>query len=284
MELKKLSLDHKQILFDRLKGIDTGLSEYSFSNLFLFRETHKYHVLFDEHVFIRGVSYDGSPYIMPVSDLTTVDRLYIDTMFEHCKTIFPVPEEWLSLFDDSTFAITSIDSDSDYIFTVDKISTYRGRKLHSKRAHLNNFLARHEAKALPLLKENMSDAHLILNEWQAVTGALPHETDYLSCKEALDLYDELVLCGGIYYADNKPAGFLIGEELRPDTFALHFAKANREFPGIYQYMFNNFATVLPSQYRYLNLEQDLGIETLRSSKTSYIPDMKLKKHRVTMKV
>ncbi len=64
---------------------------------------------------------------------------------------------------------------------------------------------------------------------------------------------------------------------------LHFAKARIKFKGIYQFMFNNFASILPPKYRYLNLEQDLDKENLRVFKTSYQPDIMLRKARVRLK-
>ncbi len=110
------------------------------------------------------------------------------------------------------------------------------------------------------------------------------ETDYRPCLEALDRYEELVLCGGIYYATDEPAGFVLGEELNPETFVLlHFAKAQTMFKGIYQYLFNNFAKILPPPYKYLNLEQYLDKENLRIFKSSYVPDLLLKKTRVKLK-
>jgi hypothetical protein len=48
-------------------------------------------------------------------------------------------------------------------------------------------------------------------------------------------------------------------------------------------MFNRFAKVLPPQYRFLNLEQDLDKDTLRLAKSSYMPDSMLKKMRVSLR-
>ena len=85
------------------------------------------------------------------------------------------------------------------------------------------------------------------------------------------------------YADGVPAGFTLGEEAGDDTFVLHFAKARTQFKGVYQYLFNNFARVLPPKYKYLNLEQDLDKENLRVFKSSYVPDRMLRKARVSLK-
>jgi hypothetical protein len=92
-----------------------------------------------------------------------------------------------------------------------------------------------------------------------------------------------VLCGGIYYADGEPAGFVLGEEVNEETFVLHFAKGRTKFKGVYQYMFNTFAKILPPKYKYLNLEQDLDKENLRVFKSSYVPDAMIKKARVKLR-
>jgi hypothetical protein len=76
---------------------------------------------------------------------------------------------------------------------------------------------------------------------------------------------------------------VLGEELNEETFVLHFAKARTKFKGVYQFMFNNFAKILPPKYQYLNLEQDLDKENLRVFKSSYVPDVMLKKARVRLR-
>ena len=136
-------------------------------------------------------------------------------------------------------------------------------------------------EARPLTQYLMNDALGILDVWQEDVGEEKATTDYFPCREALERYDELVLCGGIYYVEGEPAGFVIGEEIRADMFALHFAKGKRKFKGLYQYMYNHFAKILPKQYAFLNFEQDLGKLALRIAKSSYDPDRVLKKYRVS---
>jgi hypothetical protein len=166
---------------------------------------------------------------------------------------------------------------------VEKMSTYKGRNLHKKRNLLKQFLEQHAHDARPLTNDRLDEARFILKDWLATSAMKAEDTDYGPCLEALDRYEELVLCGGIYYADNEPAGFVLGEELNPETFVLHFAKARTKFKGVYQYMFNNFAKILPPKYKFLNLEQDLDRENLRVFKSSYVPDALVKKARVGLK-
>jgi uncharacterized protein len=283
MQREKLSLNHKDLLYQRLQSITVPLSEYTFPNLYLFRRTHDYEVIVDKEIFVRGTSYDGHAYIMPTVDVRALDKGYLKDMMRTVDFLFPVPEEWLPAFDPGEFEITFAEGDADYEYTVEKMSTLKGRNLHKKRNLLKQFLEKYKHEALPLTNDRLGHARFILEDWLATSEMKADDTDFGPCGEALDRYEELVLCGGIYYANDEPAGFVLGEELNEETFVLHFAKARTKFKGVYQYMFNNFAKILPPKYKYLNLEQDLDRDNLRVFKSSYVPDVMLKKARVRLR-
>jgi hypothetical protein len=283
MTVEKLELHHQALLSPRLNQVNTVISEYTFANLYLFRKNHDYEVIRDGDIFIRGRSYDGYPYLMPTVDVRTLDLRDLKNRMKDVDFLFPVPEDWLPVFSPDEFEIAFFEGDADYVYTVEKMSTYKGRRLHKKRNLLKQFLETYQHEALPLTNDRLEQARFVLTDWLTTTDREAHETDYGPCLEALDRYDELVLCGGIYYADNEPAGFVLGEELNEETYVLHFAKARRKFKGIYQYMFNNFAKILPPKYKYLNLEQDLEQENLRIFKSSYVPDVLIRKARVRLR-
>jgi hypothetical protein len=286
---EQLALDHKGLLAERFKKIDVSLSEYSFANLYLFRHRHDYKVMIDgKDVFVSGRTYNGMSYIMPTIDIGKDDpetAAYIDKLIgvagADYDLIFPIPEEWLKKFEGAREDY--VEEDSDYIYTVEKLSTYKGQKLHGQKNLLNQCKNLYEPYAKPLTKERLNDAKEIVDQWLKDTGVAKSGVDYHQCMEALDLNEELVLCGLIYYAGQEPAGFLIGENINKSMFALHFAKAKRKFKGIYQFMYNDFANILPQHYEWLNFEQDLGISALKIAKSSYHPDRKLKKYRILVR-
>jgi hypothetical protein len=277
---ERLGLGHKALLYERLKSIDPPISEYSFPNAYLFRDVHRYEVIVDREIFLRGKTYDGHTYLMPTAPVKDIDTRYLQDLMKQADFLFPIPESWLPVFDNGNFEMLFQEGDMDYLYTVRKISIYPGRHLHKKRNLLRKFTATYAHREMPLTDERIDHAVYILDEWQKETGSDCGETDYGPCLEALERCDELMLCGGIYYADEEPAGFILGEELNSETFVLHFAKARKKFRGVYQYIFNSFAKVLPDKYRFLNLEQDLDREALRIAKASYLPDSMLKKFRV----
>jgi hypothetical protein len=283
MSREPLGLHHKEILQPLLRAITVPLSEYCFANLYLFRDSHGYEVLTDRDTYVRGRTYDGLAYLMPTKPAADLEMGKLRELLREVDFLFPVPEAWLASFRPDEFEISFREGDADYLYTVEKMSTLAGRKLHKKRNLLKQFVDGYRHEALPLTNARLGDAHAILEAWQLESGAESGQTDYGPCREALDRYDELVLCGGIIYAEGEPAGFVLGEEVNDETFVLHFAKAKTKFKGVYQFMFNSFAKILPPKYRFLNLEQDLDKENLRVFKTSYVPDAMVRKARVALR-
>ncbi len=282
MKREPLGIEHQSLLAGRLKEVKSHISEYCFPNLYLYRQVHRYEVLYAEELLVAGVSYDVSRYVMPMADLEHMDIKKLVEVARDYDYIYPVPEERLHLFKEYDVSVSHDEGESDYIYLTSKMSLYPGRWLHRKRNLLKQFERSYRHEAYPLTEERIQDAVSVLNDWLDESGQRAGDTDYSPCLDALKHYEELVLCGGMYYADGAPAGFVVGEELSPDTFLLHYAKGLTRFKGVYQYMFSSFASILPSSYRYINIEQDLNIEALRRAKRSYRPEMVLKKMRVAV--
>lgn len=283
MKTEPIGREHREMLTERFRALNLPLSEYSFANIYLFRSVHAYEVLLDEDVFIRGRSYDGRSYLMPTTPVASLDPAYLRTMMGQADFLFPIPEHWADFFGGAEFDVVYNKGDTDYVYTVEKMSTYPGRRLHKKRNLLSQFMNHHRHEAHRLTSDRIEDAAAVLEEWQKASRQDAGRTDYYPCREALERFEDLELCGGVYYADDEAAGFVIGERLNSEMVVLHFAKAKTKFKGIYQYMFNNFAGLLPEKFEFLNLEQDLNKENLRVFKSSYQPDRMLKKARVKLK-
>ena len=99
MRIEKLTIDHRDFIYEKLRMLSLPVSEYTFASLYLFRKKHNYEIIFDEEIFIRGTTYDGTSYIMPVFDLTKSDRNYVKKIISEFGILFPVPEDWLTALD-----------------------------------------------------------------------------------------------------------------------------------------------------------------------------------------
>jgi hypothetical protein len=125
---------HRPGLYERLKASGTAVSEYSFANLYLFRKAHSYKVFDkDGHVFIKGITYDGKSYVMPTADPSSIDKRLLRELASSVDMLFPIPGNGTGSFPADEYEMDFSDGDSDYIYTVGKMMTYSGSKLHSKK-------------------------------------------------------------------------------------------------------------------------------------------------------
>ena len=106
-------------------------------------------------------------------------------------------------------------------------------------------------------------------------------TENDAVKEALMNFRELGFHGICIRVKGRMEAFAIGERLNQDTFVEHFEKANREFPGIYQYLLKEFASSIQG-FEFLNREQDLGVDGIRKAKLSYHPAFMVEKFSVSV--
>lgn len=259
------------------------LSEFSFANCYLFRNQHRYQLVESRYgPLLSGMSYDKKSYILLSSPPERYPEDYLQQLLLEKEMIFPVPEQWIGFFQKDRYKIDYREEDSDYLISVQKTADYNGKKLQKKKNLLNQFLREYNGTMLTLDKSKVPLAEEILEIWQQNSGQEKRETDYFPCRDALIFKKELDLQGCLFWADNKPAGFMLYEQLNARTLVIHFAKALIEFKGIYQFMFNHLARYFSGVYEYFNLEQDLGSPSLRQTKRSYAPELMLKKYRVSL--
>lgn len=172
----------------------------------------------------------------------------------------------------------------DYIYSIDKLSTYAGKSLHSKRNFCNRFEAAHEWSFVPLSRELIPKCLDMLDIWtednsERLDKSISFEHDAII--RAFAAYEELGLDGGVLYADGVIVGFSVGERSCRNTFDVHFEKARGDLPGAYPMVCREFARLLKSKYpelEFINREDDMGLESLRTSKLSYKPEYILRKY------
>lgn len=280
MHIEPLNLSHQKLLKKRLHDLQPLLSEYSFANLYLFRQLHRYQVITDQgEVFIQGMTRDHVSYLMLTSEPTKVSLTLLHSLMTRVQILFPIPDKWLPFLESSFSQIIFKEADSDYLFATSKLAHFPGRHLSNKRNLVSQLLNQHEVKA-ENLSTQFSDAKHILEKWENQENHKT-ETDYTSCLEALERFKELHLHGRILYIDQQPAGFTIGEWISKECYVVHFGKALRSIKGLYQYLYQDLAQAVEGTCTWMNLEADLGIPSLHNAKHSYLPDQMLHKWRLS---
>lgn len=185
----------------------------------------------------------------------------------------------------NAFTVDTDDGDWDYIYNSSDLINLSGRKYHSKRNHLARF---NELGAeFSILTEKDFDDCITFSAMEYNIRAESSDHSFVAEQYAINTYfnyfEQLELQGGIIRVGGKIAAFSIGDRLNDETFCVHIEKADTSYNGIYAGINNLFAKTFASGYKYINREEDLGLEGLRRSKLSYHPAFLLKKYTLTFK-
>jgi hypothetical protein len=279
---ESLNLSHQLFLKEKFLKLRSNISEFSFANLYLFRNLHQYEVIFDDEIYIQGKTRDGIPFLMLTSFPSGNTLSNILALMGSDKILFPVLEEWLPFFESLPLKITYKSEESDYLYHKDKLAFFPGRHLSKKRNLVKQLFSLHRIETMFIKEKQREDGLKILNDWQNEQALAHSETDYFPCKEALENLAVLALEAKIVYVDGIPSGFVIGEQLNEHCYVIHFTKGNKNIKGLYQFLYQDCAKSLPSNYEWINLEQDLGSPDLHQAKHSYLPDKMVHKFRLSI--
>jgi hypothetical protein len=273
--MTELRLDMRPMLHPLFQQLPEGISEFTFANLYLFRDTHTYQIgKLPGSLFLITGADEGAAFFMLPFGLPEPDVL--DDLFCNYRSMKCATESQASMLRQMGYDVTEDRDNFDYLYLQRDLAELSGRKFHKKRNLIKAFISNYAYEGRPLLEDYMRDAFQILDAWRQ---GRDEPGDYAAAKEGLERMEELQLCGGIYYVDGQPVAYSLGEELACGTsFVIHFEKAVSEYKGLWQFVNQAFASILPEKYTTVNREQDLGHEGLRRAKLSYKPVGFVKKY------
>lgn len=170
----------------------------------------------------------------------------------------------------------------DYIYLTKNLADLPGKKFHKKKNHINQFKKKYNQYYVEKINElNKNNILIIEDNWfEENEGSNNFDKLYEKqiITELVNNYDKYDITGIILYAENKPCAFCIASELTQNVIDVHFEKAIFPFnkDGAYSVINNEFSKT-KINYKYINREEDLGIEGLRKAKMSYYPEIILRK-------
>ena len=131
---------------------------------------------------------------------------------------------------------------------------------------------------MPLDESTRVAAFLLAEQWyESRRDANPDRDfhlEYLALNRAFAFWQQLGMEGVVLMEHGKALAFAMGSRLSGDTFDIHFEKALDIADGAYAAVNRGFARYLREKYpelKWLNREDDLGMEGLRKAKLSYCP-------------
>lgn len=198
-----------------------------------------------------------------------------------------IPEVVIKDIQSKNFQIVADRDNFDYVFDVQRLQTYAGSKLASKRNYLKQFNKNYSARTEILnLKQDVVQKNIkeIFFLWVMQKEITPAEAEheFVALCRLLDMKDLSGIISLGVYIGNQLKAFWILEIINKEFAMSHFQKAsNADFIGISQYLMQQGANLLSSHgVKFINFEQDLGIRGLREGKQGYHPISYLRKYLV----
>lgn len=308
-------LDFKNITFQNKKLLDSYLQKYggnscqhSFAQMYLLKD--KYNDFFCEmnnclYVLRSGFSADDCRvYLFPFCEealiFDAVKNVLEDAaLHKKAARFFTITKDKADLLENlfpGEFDIEECRDYAEYIYTSEKLSFLKGKKMAAKRNHINTFNRVYENR-FRVVYFGCEDTP---EEQQIIDDVLNFQSEWLSAREKQDLYKELLvedlhistaikyrhrlrICGVAVYVDEALAGYTFGNPISDSCVDVIAEKGNIDIDGIYQVLNNEFAKMAQPHFEYINREEDLGVAGLRKAKLSYKPDILLEKYIATYK-
>ncbi len=289
-----LRLEDRPVLHDLIWRSRPGISELTFSNLFIWRAPYRWQWSMDGDFLLLLGQKEGHPpfFLPPVGPGRRLDvarnalgwlkleRGVAGPRIERADAALAA-----ELNGAADLQVSPQREHFDYLYRTSDLGNLKGSKYHAKRNHINRFLHDYGASHsfVPIGPENLSlcidfqarwcemkrcseDMNL-LDEWEAVRTGLAH-------------FGTLGMKGAAILIEGKVEAFTFGELLNEETAVVHIEKANPGIPGLYAFLNQRFCRDYWSSVPFINREQDLGEEGLRKAKMSYQPIRLAKKFSI----
>ena len=266
--------------------------EYSFTNLFVWGDQR---ILFDGDqaaIFSRFGDRFLYPYPIGGGDRRALLTRILDDAHERgiawrFSGLLPHERAELEALFPNRFEFVANEGSFDYVYAIDDLADLPGRKYHGKRNHCAQFEAAYpNAEIIPITEDNLDAARGMAAAWYAWRESSEDASDFEMEKNAIerafDHYSALGLEGLMLVSNGEVLALTMGNRLSADTFDVNFEKAMPHAKGAYAEINRAFARYLREKHpdlRFLDREEDMGIEGLRRAKMSYYPHHRVEKLR-----
>ena len=291
INFKPFALEDKQRYESYLSDGNERGCEFSFANLYLWGRQR--FAVIDGHVVLFSQFDRRSVYPFPVGigdKKAALDAIITDarTRGIPCRItgMSADAKKTLETLYPNQFRFHCDDGSFDYVYAIDDLADLKGKKYHGKRNHLHRFEeAFPDYKVEPLGNGNLSAVRQMLDDWYRTRlEENPHadfQMEQVALVKALRDYQKLEMEGLVLLNGEDVLAFTLASRLSEDTFDVHFEKARADAVGAYPAINQEFARYLREKYpavRFLNREEDMGLEGLRRAKQSYYPHHMVEKY------
>lgn len=294
---RRPELSDAELISDYFHKYPTRSCDRTFANVYLWAKFYQVEFTKYKNTLVFRDNSAGYGYAFPVGADEDVREVILDLirdaeeagkpfcLYGITREHFEQIEQWFP----GQFTCEYNRDEADYVYETEKLATLSGKKLHSKRNHINKFKQVYDGRweYEKLTEDQVEDCFQMAMRWRNENECEEDEEknqEMCVTMNSLRLLKELCLIGGVLKIDGEIVAFTIGEAVNDDTFVVHIEKAFAEVDGAYTMINQQFVEhELLGKYQYVNREDDVGMEGLRKAKMSYHPVFMIEKGYVTLK-
>jgi len=289
-DFKQITMEDRIIFNTYFDKYQPEISEFTFTNLFMWRNHYQFRWTVHENQFILTSAKE--PNILSVfpplgDDLTLALEYLIDISKKSNLELelirFPESDLETLKKTDINHEIIEERGNWDYVYDRNDLVNLPGKQYANFRKKLNRF-KRTFQWSYEKINESLIDSILSMqDEWCGIRACYDDESlneENLGIHEIFTNWKNLKFEGGVIKVDEKIVAYTLAEMLNNDTIVVHVEKANPAFNGAYQAVAQQFYDKLNESIKFINREQDLGDPNLRKAKEHYHPIRYIKKYKV----
>lgn len=305
-ELKKISIEDKKILKNFLEPCNNILCDYNFTNLYSWSEIFDTKWMIAENTLIIYNSYEDW-ILMPCGNilcgkneqnnsqkfcLTTKKILDISDSFikkNKSGNFALIEKEFIDKFKtelEKHFEIQPDENNADYIYSSVKLVELKGKKLHKKKNLVSQFVKKNPNYSVSdITGSDTKECFDLAKKWcqsrDCEKTGFSHEKSAML--KVFENFTELEAGGIKIKLNDSITAFSIFSKQNSETYTIHYEKFDPEIKGSGQIINWETAKYLSEKCKFINREQDMGIEGLRQAKKSYDPDLILLTYKLIRK-
>jgi len=309
-EFRELRIEDQYLLQRYFDQLYPQTSMHNFTNLFIWR--HCYHTRISKWhqniLILAYTAHEGEFFLEPLGQDKILETIQLCLSFlkERNNTVKPtirrVSERFIKTYLNNQYEF-SIERDIDraeYVYLTKDLIHLKGRRYHGQRNHIKRFKETYPNFKIEIINyKNISECLELSQQWLLKKyedlnnkNLKPEEVfqiksfldeEAVAVKEVLLHFHQLLVVGLAIRIDGKIRAFSIGEKLNPETALIHIEKADHRYRGLAQFICQVFTQIAWSDCKFVNREEDLGLEGLRKAKLALGPNHFVYKYNVSWK-
>ncbi len=292
LEFKDVAVADRPLFESYLSKPEHLGSECAFTNLFIWRDY--YHTYWTEKygfLLIKVVVEDETFYLQPFGGKDED----LPLLLEEIKAHHGGPFEFHGIYECSLERLQKVAVDEecreardswDYVYLQEDLANFKGRKYHGQKNHYNKFVKENPDYEFEFINpENYAECLNFGEMWcrERMESDPSIQWEWRALQEAFVNFEALGLRGGAIRIGGKIQAFSFGKAINNECADINVEKANGDIRGLYAAIQKECAEKVWWDMKYLNREEDMGMEGLRKAKESLHPVLMVKKYNLLIK-